>query len=365
MKAGDAAIPMGGWHGLALPRREKSRVNSQDAVSEIIGVVMLLAMVISILGLVMVALKPYVDDFDDNKNWSSAMVTSERLADRISVVGDQPNGSGVVLTIPLVSTSINSLELGETWTIQADLAGNDRIQLGILNATAIEVQSQNETAASIEVSNDGIVSTHELQLNGEVQTVHMSTFLGFKVIIDVKDSDGVTIHRFVRMMLSGLRLDTQLNVGVHNLAMVNGGVLDRMPNEQWSIEKYPGLRLEETFSGQQRVTLQLVDVKSGGSMPSGNSAKLEITSLGPLSLFDGEARNLRFSMENNVHDIITPQYLNHWTGDHGIHVVSGTLDEYRGFGPWLRQSGADGLTLVPSDEPLLLEISLQQVEVVG
>ena len=83
--------------------------DEDESVSEIIGVVMLLAMVISILGLVLVALQPYVNDFDDNKNWSTARVTAEQIQDRINLVGSAANGTGIAFTIPLISSSLGSM----------------------------------------------------------------------------------------------------------------------------------------------------------------------------------------------------------------------------------------------------------------
>jgi hypothetical protein len=100
-------------------------------------------------------------------------------------------------------------------------------------------------------------------------------------------------------------------------------------------------------------------------MPSGNSATLELLSKGPISLFNEQARNLRFSMVNDVHEIITPQYIAHWSGDYSIHNAISSSGEYHGFGPWQRQSGSDGLTLFPSYNSFRLHINLQQVEVIG
>ena len=47
------------------PRRRR---DDERAVSEVLGVVMLLAMVITIMGGVWVFLNPYLTDFEDNTN---------------------------------------------------------------------------------------------------------------------------------------------------------------------------------------------------------------------------------------------------------------------------------------------------------
>ena len=343
--------------------RRKTVFNDDDGVSEIIGVVMLLAMVISILGLVLVALKPYVDDFDDNKNWSSAQVLTEQLQERINVVGSAPNGTGVAMTMPLTVSTLRSLDLAETWMIQADLYGNDRVGVSLLNTTSFEVSSQNETIASIAISNDGQTDTFMINGTGGIHTVDTNQSFETELIIDVFDSSSNLIHRFVRLQLSGLQMDTDLNTGIHNVAMMNNGLMSRMPNEAWSIEKYPKLNVEQTLSGKHRVSLMLTDVDVLGTLGSGKSATMEIMSKGPITLFDGEARNMRFSFDNQIHDNINPQYTELWTGDYTIHQATGDTSTYHGFGPWGRSSGTDGVGFFPNDEVILLEIGFKRVEV--
>ena len=63
-----------------------------DAVSEILGVIMMLAMVITIMGGVWIFLNPYLVAFHDNTNWHSASNIADRIEDRIDVVGDSPEG---------------------------------------------------------------------------------------------------------------------------------------------------------------------------------------------------------------------------------------------------------------------------------
>ena len=59
--------------------RSQRKSDSDLAVSEVIGVVMLLAMVITMMGGVFVFLTPYVNDFQDNTAWSNANGIAERL----------------------------------------------------------------------------------------------------------------------------------------------------------------------------------------------------------------------------------------------------------------------------------------------
>ena len=337
--------------------------DDDEGVSEIIGVVMLLAMVLSILGVVLVALKPYVDDFDDNKNWTSAQVLTEQLQERIDIVGSAPNGTGVAFSLPLVTSVLRSLDLVETWNIQADLYGDDRIGVKLLNATGMEITSQNETVASISVQNDGDTNSYNITDPGSSHTIDTNRTFGDELVVDVLDTEGNIIHRMVQIRISGLQMDTDMNTGIHNIAMANGGLITRMPNEAWSIEKFPQLDSDETFSGQNRVSLMLTDVKATGSLSSGKSSTLEIISKGPLTLFDGEARNLRFTCDNQIHDNINPEYTEFWTGDYRIHQATGDASSYQGFGPWGKSSGVDGIGFFPGEEPILLEIVMKRVEV--
>jgi len=354
--------PMDGGVVFAGPRHSAA-ADDENGVSEIIGVVMLLAMVVSILAIVMVALIPYVDDFDDNKNWSSARVLCEQVQSRIDVVGSAPNGTGVAFTLPLVTNTLRSLDLVETWTIQADISGLDRVDVRLVNATAFEISSQNETISSVSVSNDGILHTYNVTSVGATHSFDSQQYFGRELIIDVENAEGVSIHRLVRLQLSGLQMNTNLNVGVLNTAIINHGMMSRMPNKAWNIEKFPTLHVEETFSGQRRVTLMLSDIQTTASLPAGKSSTLEIISRGPLTLFDHDARNLRFSVDNQLHSNINPQFTELWTGDHMIHQATGDTSTYFGFAPWERSSGADGIGLFPQDEVILLEIVIQRVEV--
>ncbi len=97
---------------------------------------------------------------------------------------------------------------------------------------------------------------------------------------------------------------------------------------------------------------------------STRGAALPIVRSVATNLFDGEVWNFRFSMSNSMHDIIDPQYIHHWTKGHEIHVATDSLEDYNGIAPYGRQSGMDGLTVLPSTD-LILEIGLQQVVVSG
>ena len=89
-------------------------------MSEVLGVVMLLAMVITIMGGVWIFLNPYLSDFEDNTNWNSASGIADRIEDRVEVAGNAPDGTGFRNTLAMQSTSIRSVQNVEHWYIAAD-----------------------------------------------------------------------------------------------------------------------------------------------------------------------------------------------------------------------------------------------------
>ena len=85
-------------HTMAPNKRLRNRLRSEPdvaAVSEVLGVIMMLAMVVSIMGGVWVFLNPYISDFEDNTNWNAANGIADRLEDRIDVAADSPEGTGI------------------------------------------------------------------------------------------------------------------------------------------------------------------------------------------------------------------------------------------------------------------------------
>ena len=94
----------------------RGRQNRDDlAVSEVIGVVMLLAMIVSVMAGVWIFLQPYVKEFQDNTNWASANGIADRLEDRFAVVGVAPEGVGIRQTLSVVSTQVIPIINSESW----------------------------------------------------------------------------------------------------------------------------------------------------------------------------------------------------------------------------------------------------------
>ena len=79
----------------------------ERAVSEIMGVTMLLAMVISTMAGVVVVMQPFMDALTDNRDWTSGSVAATQFNDRILVAAESPPGTGIV---------VNSQHAGYTQT---------------------------------------------------------------------------------------------------------------------------------------------------------------------------------------------------------------------------------------------------------
>ena len=76
--------------------------NDESALSDVIGMVMLLAMIVIVLSSTMIILQPYISDYDDNKNWSQAKVIADQIDERIRLVGFSPQDTGSIQTFELL-----------------------------------------------------------------------------------------------------------------------------------------------------------------------------------------------------------------------------------------------------------------------
>ena len=123
------------------------------------------------------------------------------------------------------------------------------------------------------------------------------------------------------------------------------------------------MNIEELFDGTMRASLSLRTVNTVGPIPDGRNAIFDIKSLGPKTIFSGDAYNFRFTFESSLGPTVTPQMSEGWLIDYTLHRASNTLDQHRGISPWLRASGSDGLTIDKGYNVIDLEIELQLVEV--
>ena len=335
----------------------------QAGVSEVLGVVMLLAMVITIMGGVWIFLNPYMGDFEDNTNWKSATGIAERIDDRIHVAGNTPNGTGYKNTMSLISTSVQSMRGIEYWTIAADLTNDDVIRVSQLNDTAIGIFSYNEKITHI------VVQNHESEIEYDVQDGLQEYVLIHNLsrqkwmMITAYDADGQALHRHVDLILSGVKITTSLGLGEHQIALINNARAERFPNEPWVISEMPTLVFDTLANGDVRLSVLLTDAYAPRSFGGGGKTSIEFTSLGPLSLFSGPAYNIHFTAHSELHPVISPQYHETWLQEYFLQRSSATLSSFNGIAPFERASGADGFTVMTTGEFIHLEVDFQRVEV--
>ena len=339
------------------------RCDDERAVSEVLGVVMLLAMVITIMGGVWVFLNPYLSDFEDNTNWNSATGLADRIEDRLEVAGNAPDGTGFRNTLAIQSTAIRSVQNVEHWTISADLTDRESIDVRHVNDTVVSVLAANETARSIRVESPGTLVEKTVAVShSEVFITHNASAAHW-LIVTVYDADGEALHRHVTWTLSGLQITTSLGQGEHQIVLMNNARAERFPNGAWEVSAMPLVEFDRMANDELRLSMLLTDTVSNGSIGSGSNVGMQFVSQGPLTLFSGQAYNVNFNVQNALHDVITPQYHNNWLTDYTIERSAGTLDTYIGFAPYERASGADGFSVSSQQLPLYFEVDIQRVEV--
>lgn len=341
-----------------VPPVRRRTSDETSAVSEILGVTMLLAMVVTVTGGVFVLVMPFMEDIDDNRVWSSSSVAATQLNDRILTVAQSPNGTGVVQHNSLISRSIYPLSGAETWTVQADLAGLDRTTV-TLEGGQLLVESINRTAASVHITDDN--STQTFNLTNGSGNLTLSNLQG-NVLVEVEDIFGLTSHRFVKIILDGVQLNNRLAEGNYEVDLINGARHEQLPGQAVSVRQFPRFSTDTLLDGTPRVSLILLDIDITTTSRS-QMVNVHIDSKGQETLFDSTARNLVVDFEVATESVIAPQYTQRWTGDYGLFLTGNAVDEYTGFGPSGRLSGLDGITLYPQNEEFLLHVSLQSVEV--
>ena len=332
-------------------------------MSEVLGVVMLLAMVITIMGWVWVFLNPYLSDFEDNTNWNSATGLADRIEDRIEVAGNAPDGTGFRNTLAIQSTSIRPVQNIEHWTISAYFTDSDRISLRHVNDTTVAVLAANETARSISVQSPGV------SFEDSVTPSHLEVFITHNasashwMIITVYGADDTPLHRQVMWTISGLQITTSLGQGEHQIVLMNNARAERFPNGALDVSAMPLVEFDRMANDELRLSMLLTDVTTTGSIGTGANVGMQFVSQGPMVLFSGQAYNIQFEVLNVLHDVVTPQYHENWLSDYTIQRSAGTLDTFIGFSPYERASGADGFSVSSQGLPLYFEVDLQRIEV--
>ena len=345
--------------------RRRAKRENEFAVSEVIGVVMLLAMVITMMGGVFLMLTPYIEDFQDNTSWANANGIADRLEDRIALTGPMPENTGIRTTIPAASSNVAPLVNVETWTLAADLVDYERVTVARNSSSSFSVFAINESAESAHIWTERGEETHSFTPSHEAVIIDHGLEVSDLVIVTVFDADGVAIHRYASITLSGLQVVTNIKGGEHGIAMVNDGRADKTEDAPWALSKRPSVALDELVDGTVRTSILLRDVTINGTVPTGRSMGIDLVSKGPINLFSGDAWHFRFTYDSTLDSTISPQMHENWLTEYNLHRASGTLEQYNGICPWLRASGSDGFTVNGGDTMIDLEIDLQRVEVSG
>jgi len=345
--------------------RRRSSMEDDDAVSEILGVIMMLAMVITIMGGVWIFLNPYLVAFNDNTNWNSASNIADRVEDRFDVVGDAPDGTGTRQALSLKSSSINPANLVEEWMIASDLTPHEVVNVIELNASSFQYLALNETVTTIVVQSPENTSEFSVTSSFDWSTIDHNQDSESYLIIDFYNAAGQHVHRWSRFVLSGISISTAIDGGMNQIALINDARITKDPTTSWAIEEAPRLRLDTLVDGSTRLSLVLTDVRLESVLGNGPNVGFKVESQGPIQLFTGESYNLQIRVKNTLHSVIDPQYHDIWLNDYTINRAAGTLGEFVGITPYQRASGSDGLTVETQGQALSLEIDVRRLVVNG
>ena len=330
----------------------------ERAVSEIMGVTMLLAMVISTMAGVVVVMQPFMQDLTDNRDWAAGSVAATQFNDRLLVVAESPEGTGVVVNSQHVKDTVTPLRNAEMWQISADLAGHDRVTVSMENGI-ITISSLNESAYSVRIQTADETELWDLMDDGQVIT---NVSIEGWIQIDVLDEDQRVIHRWIQVPIDGIQIRTPLTSGTFQVNLINGARIEQLPNQPIDIRSYPRLHHDTNLDGGLRVSFVLLDVDVVG-LERNTDVSLDVESRGVITFFDHEARNLRLIADFTGLDNPESRYLRHWTDAYDLHRSTGDSSEYIGFGPNGRLSGAEGMTIHPASSEFHLDVILQQVVV--
>ena len=329
------------------------------AVSEVLGVVMLLAMVITIMGGVWVFLNPYLSDFEDNTNWNAANGIADRLEDRIDVASDAPEGTGIRHNLQMRTSLLQGVSNLERWTISADLTPYEVVNIGQYTNNSFVITSTNETASKVTIKTENSEVTLTISISSGLVEHNMQ--LGEWYIITVFNENDDPIHRSVKYSLSGLRLVTSLGNGAHEIYLINNARIEHFADSAWEISQFPRIEFDELATGGTRLSMVLTNVVVNGSLGSANQLGVDIISSGSINPFSGECFNIRYTTTNSVSPVISPQYDNLWLNSYSLNRASGTLDTYVGLSPFERASGIDGISVNSLGQSIFFDVTINQV----
>ena len=337
------------------PRRREN----EEGVSEVLGVIMMLAMVVTIMGGVWVFLNPYISDFEDNTNWNAANGIADRLEDRIDVSADAPEGTGIRHSLQMRTTLLQGVTNLEHWTISADLTPYEVVNIGQYSNNSLVITSINQTASKVTITTENSQFTQLISANNGLVEHNMQ--LGEWYIITVFNDNDEPIHRSVKYSLSGLRLITSLGNGEHEIYLINNARIEHFADSAWEISQFPRIEFDELATGGIRLSMVLTNVVVNGSLGNANQLGIDIISAGSINPFSGECFNIRYSTTNSVSPVISPQYDDLWLNSYSLNRASGTLDSYVGLSPFERASGIDGISVNSLGQSVFFDVTINQV----
>ena len=342
--------------------RTRSHCGSGDAaVSEVLGVIMMLAMVVSIMGGVWIFLNPYITDFEDNTNWNAANGIADRLEDRIDVAADSPEGTGIRHRLGMRTSMLQGVSNLEIWSISADLSSADIVKITAFTPTSFTVSSINSTAEKALIHHENGMDEFPI-LDADGMVNHNLQLTDWYVITILNGNDE-PIHKSVKYTISGLRIITSLGNGEHEIYLVNNARIEHFADSAWEISKFPRVEFDELATGGVRLSIILTNIAVSGSLGSANQLGIDIISDGSINPFSGPCYNVRYSLTNSVAPVITPQYDDQWLSEYTLNRASGTLDSFIGLAPYERASGADGITVSSPGEAIYFDVSINEVVV--
>ena len=333
----------------------------ETGVSEVLGVIMMLAMVVSIMGGVWVFLNPYISDFEDNTNWNAANGIADRLEDRVDVAADSPEGTGIRHKLGMRTSMLQGVSNLEIWKISADTTPFDIVDITGHTASSFTVESLNSTASKVSILDDSGI--YQFNIDQNTGLVNHNLQLTDWYIITVFNDNDESIHKEIKYTISGLRVITSLGNGEHEIILVNNARIEHFADSAWEISKFPSVEFDQLATGGVRLSIILTNIEVNGNLGSANQLGIDIISAGSLNPFSGECFNIRFSLTNSVAPVITPQYDEQWLSEYTLNRASGTLDSYIGLAPYERASGADGITVTSNGQPIFFDVAINKVVV--
>ena len=205
------------------------RPADERAVSEIMGVTMLLAMVISTMAGVVVVMQPFMEDLTDNRDWAAGCVAATQFNDRLLVAAESPRQQELVWSIA------NMFRYTQTTAKRRNLADKcrsfrPRPDQGEFGKWTVQCDLAKRNCIHRRGSDEGRFRVWTLQ-DGEGEN---STNLSMQdwMIVDVKDSAD-ELRFIVGSRFTGwCPVANPLTEGTFQVNLVNGARLNSCPTNR-------------------------------------------------------------------------------------------------------------------------------------